>query len=152
MQPYLSLRPQAIPLPSDADLQNAIDQELMYLDMMLDTDELDLTIPANFEMNVNTKSRFYTPSPNPQTVDFCKLLGIDDLIGNACPPPRAATQTHAATLDNNQDVSSSAPDQPADVVNETNKESATNETPSNNEQTLPTQEQRDQSPKRQKLD
>lgn len=74
------------------------------------------------------------------------------MIGNACPPPRAATQTHAATLDNNQDVSSSAPDQPADVVNETNKESATNETPSNKEQTLPTQEQRDQSPKRQKLD
>lgn len=30
----------------------------MYLDMMLDTDEIDLTIPANFEMNVDTNSRF----------------------------------------------------------------------------------------------
>lgn len=39
-------------------IYSAIDQELMYLDMMLDTDEIDLAIPANFEMNVDTNSRF----------------------------------------------------------------------------------------------
>ncbi|KAI7877791.1 Metallophos-domain-containing protein [Lichtheimia hyalospora FSU 10163] len=144
MQPYLSLRPQAIPLPSDADLQSAIDQELMYLDMMMDTDELDLTIPANFEMNVGTKDRFYTPSPNPQTVEFCKLIGIDDMIGNACPPPRV-TQTHAPTPDNSEYASSSTPI-PAETQNEdqtehkdeTNQGSATKETHPSDEQVLPT--------------
>ncbi|CDH55972.1 lariat debranching enzyme [Lichtheimia corymbifera JMRC:FSU:9682] len=177
MQPYLSLRPQAIPLPNDADLQSAIDQELMYLDMMLDTDEIDLTIPANFGMNVDTNSRFYTPSPNPQTVEFCKLLGIDDVIGNACPPPPRPTP------DNKEQASSSTTDQPVlkeehtEHKDETSKAPTTNassdgqvlppnqtaaaagdvdkdqttETQSHDGQPQPTKEQGDQSPKRQKL-
>lgn len=132
---------------------------------MLDTDEIDLTIPANFEMNVDTKSRFCkfsfshgfflcphplitsilvdTPSPNPQTAEFCKLLGIDDVIGNACPPPPPPAKSNAATPDKSERVSSSTTSQtvleeePSEHKDEANRAPATNEKQPGDEQVLP---------------
>ncbi|KAI8369528.1 lariat debranching enzyme, C-terminal domain-containing protein [Radiomyces spectabilis] len=91
MHPYLSLARQASRLPSKEDLKQSVEQELLYLNMQLDMDELDLRIPSNFTASSPAFDPSVPKSPeqihqleypfiNPQTVEFCNLIGIENKI------------------------------------------------------------------------
>ncbi|KAG2220824.1 hypothetical protein INT45_004485 [Circinella minor] len=80
LHPYLSLKRDATPLPTNEELQSMIEQELMFLSMQIDMDELDLKIPNNFEATCDVLSKTYQPAANPQTIAFCQLLGIENKI------------------------------------------------------------------------
>ncbi|KAI9491745.1 lariat debranching enzyme, C-terminal domain-containing protein [Zychaea mexicana] len=57
LHPYLSLNREATPLPTDEEMQSMIEQELMFLGMQEDMDELDLTIPKNFSATCDVFSK-----------------------------------------------------------------------------------------------
>ncbi|CAO3581993.1 unnamed protein product [Absidia cylindrospora] len=89
MHPYLSLQRQSIPMPAEEELQQAIKQEEMHLEMLLDSDDLNMTLPHNFEptaeadtpgFNNDDIRRNLVPFLNPQTTSFCDLIGIENKI------------------------------------------------------------------------
>ncbi|KAF7725647.1 lariat debranching enzyme [Apophysomyces ossiformis] len=91
MQPYLSVEHNPAILPNEEDLQSSVAQELIYLETQQEMGDLDLKIPQNFvitasphdpsQQNAGQKhSADAQPITNPQTVAFCQLLGIEDIV------------------------------------------------------------------------
>ncbi|KAI8331848.1 lariat debranching enzyme, C-terminal domain-containing protein [Chlamydoabsidia padenii] len=88
MHPYLSLQSQPIPIPPKEQLQETIKQEEMYLDNLLECDDLDLKIPSNFEPTATSKDHGIPIYLNPQSTAFCNLIGIENKINVDGQPPR----------------------------------------------------------------
>ncbi|KAI8353277.1 lariat debranching enzyme, C-terminal domain-containing protein [Choanephora cucurbitarum] len=103
MHPYLSTQYQPTPLPSHEELKEKINKELSYLESRQQANLLDLKIPHNFEptapgylsqgvpMNRHAIQKNKYPFLNPQTVQFCKEIEIDNKIN--CEPAMSSQAT-----------------------------------------------------------
>ncbi|KAL7319574.1 lariat debranching enzyme, variant 2 [Mucor circinelloides] len=102
MHPYLSTVHQQATLPSDDELKVKIERERTYLEGKAASRTLDLKIPHNFEPTApaydpnRPYDRQYImdnqrPFLNPQTVQFCKEIDIDNKINANC---RQKVETH----------------------------------------------------------
>ncbi|KAI8637763.1 lariat debranching enzyme, C-terminal domain-containing protein [Parasitella parasitica] len=95
MHPYLSTAHQQATLPSDDELKIRIDRERSYLEQKLESRALDLKIPHNFELTAPSFDPnmqhdrqqiidYQRPFLNPQTVQFCREIDIDNKINTNC--------------------------------------------------------------------
>ncbi|KAI9483465.1 MAG: lariat debranching enzyme, C-terminal domain-containing protein [Benjaminiella poitrasii] len=117
MQPYLSTEHQAKPIPSDEELKQLIEKERVYLEKKKSSGALDLKIPHNFEPtapahdpnNVPSSREFILthqfPYLNPQTVQFCQEIDIENKVNVNCPQkPNSEQSTIASGADMNDNV------------------------------------------------
>ncbi|KAI8068155.1 lariat debranching enzyme, C-terminal domain-containing protein [Gilbertella persicaria] len=95
MHPFLSTGHQQTPLPSHDELKALIEKERAYLVAKQESNSLDLKIPHNFEatapgympgVQMDRQAIWDNQYPflNPQTVEFCKEIDIENKINNDC--------------------------------------------------------------------
>ncbi|KAI7908078.1 lariat debranching enzyme, C-terminal domain-containing protein [Cokeromyces recurvatus] len=104
MHPYFSSEYQQKPIPSDEELKILIEKERIYLEEKRASGALDLKIPHNFEptapaYNSNNKSNNEHVYLNPQTLQFCKEIDIENKINVDCIPEQMMPKTEA-NIDN----------------------------------------------------
>ncbi|KAJ1564895.1 hypothetical protein HK405_013682, partial [Cladochytrium tenue] len=85
--PFMSLKREQTPLPPEDEARRSINAEREWIEKTLSAS--DFIIPKNFVMStpphlpthsLRDKSDLAKPIQNPQTVDFCKLVGIKSSI------------------------------------------------------------------------
>lgn len=108
MQPYLSTTHQQLSIPSDEELTTMVEKERKYLEAKK---SLDLKIPHNFEATAPAYNPEYRsdrqsiiqnqhPFLNPQTVQFCNEIDIENKINVNCRQKLTEKELQPSTHDN----------------------------------------------------